>query len=358
MNPAPDESAIRRTGLINGFSAYLLWGMMPLLFAAAGPTGALELVSHRVIWSLVFCAALLVFTGGFLRTWQVMRSPRTFGLLVLASVLIAINWTTFIYGVETNQLVEISLGYYLNPLISIGLGVVFLGEKLRPLQWTAVGSASDLDRPGRGLPRREAAPPAVDGSGLRHPGRDHRRLRARAHPVSGLHRGSVVRPLRPGEEQGRRPGRSARGHDRREPRSRRPLCRLPHLPRFPGPADVHRLRCLAHRRHHRHRSRHGHPAHPLQCGCTAHPPVVGGHAPVHHPDTPVHPRHHGPRRGDVDAEVDRLLRHLDRCDAAVHRYAPPQSSTLTGRPALSRARAEEEQSREPLTPRPAPWFIS
>ncbi|WP_172173663.1 EamA family transporter RarD [Brevibacterium sp. CT2-23B] len=139
QNPAPDESAIRRAGLINGFSAYLLWGVMPLLFAAAAPTGALELVSHRVIWSLVFCAILLVFTGGFLRTWQILRSPRLFGLLLLASVLIAVNWTTFIYGVETNQLVEISLGYYLNPLISIGLGVIFLGEKLRPLQWTAVG---------------------------------------------------------------------------------------------------------------------------------------------------------------------------------------------------------------------------
>ena len=139
QNPAPDESAIRRAGLINGFSAYLLWGVMPLLFAAAAPTGALELVSHRVIWSLGFCAILLVFTGGFLRTWQILRSPRLFGLLLLASVLIAINWTTFIYGVETNQLVEISLGYYLNPLISIGLGVIFLGEKLRRLQWTAVG---------------------------------------------------------------------------------------------------------------------------------------------------------------------------------------------------------------------------
>lgn len=139
QNPAPDESAIRRAGLINGFSAYLLWGVMPLLFAAAAPTGALELVSHRVIWSLGFCAILLVFTGGFLRTWQILRSPRLFGLLLLASVLIAINWTTFIYGVETNQLVEISLGYYLNPLISIGLGVIFLGEKLRPLQWTAAG---------------------------------------------------------------------------------------------------------------------------------------------------------------------------------------------------------------------------
>ncbi|WP_025776662.1 EamA family transporter RarD [Brevibacterium sp. VCM10] len=139
QNSAPDESARRRAGLINGFSAYLLWGVMPLLFAAAAPTGALELVSHRVIWSLVFCAILLIFTGGFLRTWRILRSPRLFGVLLLASVLIAINWTTFIYGVETNQLVEISLGYYLNPLISIGLGVIFLGEKLRPLQWTAVG---------------------------------------------------------------------------------------------------------------------------------------------------------------------------------------------------------------------------
>ena len=138
-NPAPDESAFRRAGLINGFSAYLLWGIIPLLFAAAAPTGALELVSHRVIWSLVFCAILLLFTGGFARTWKIITSGRTFGLLALASVLIAINWTAFIYGVESGHLVEVSLGYYLNPLISIGLGVLFLGEKLRPLQWTAVG---------------------------------------------------------------------------------------------------------------------------------------------------------------------------------------------------------------------------
>ena len=135
----PDENAFRRAGLVNGVSAYLLWGLIPLLFAAAAPTGALELVSHRVIWALLFCAILLVFTGGFTRTWQVVKSGRTFGLLALASVLIAINWTAFVYGVETGHLVEVSLGYYLNPLISIGLGVILLGEKLRPLQWTAVG---------------------------------------------------------------------------------------------------------------------------------------------------------------------------------------------------------------------------
>ena len=135
----PDENAFRRAGLINGVSAYLLWGLIPLLFAAAAPTGALELVSHRVIWALLFCAILLIFTGGFKRTWQVVKSGRTFRLLTLASVLIAINWTAFVYGVETGHLVEVSLGYYLNPLISIGLGVILLGEKLRPLQWAAVG---------------------------------------------------------------------------------------------------------------------------------------------------------------------------------------------------------------------------
>ncbi|NJC58289.1 EamA family transporter RarD [Brevibacterium marinum] len=138
-DPSPDSNALRRTGLANGLAAYLLWGLIPLLFAAAAPTGALELVSHRVIWSLLFCAILLAFTGGFKRTWKIVRSGRTFWLLALASVLIAVNWTGFVYGVETGRLVEVSLGYYLNPLISIGLGVVFLGEKLRPLQWLAAG---------------------------------------------------------------------------------------------------------------------------------------------------------------------------------------------------------------------------
>lgn len=135
----PDENAFRRLGLIYGSSAYLLWGLLPLLFAAAAPTGALELVANRVIWALVFCAILLVFARGFARTWQIVKSGSTFWLLAVAAVLIAINWTTFIYGIDTGHLVEISLGYYLNPLISIGLGVVFLKERLRPLQWAAVG---------------------------------------------------------------------------------------------------------------------------------------------------------------------------------------------------------------------------
>lgn len=136
---APEESAFRRVGLGYGTTAYIIWGLIPLLFAAAAPTGALEIVAHRIIWSLIFCAILLFFAKGFARTWLVMRSGKTFWLLALASVLIAVNWTTYVYGIETGRLVEISLGYYLNPLISIGLGVIFLKEKLRPLQWAAVG---------------------------------------------------------------------------------------------------------------------------------------------------------------------------------------------------------------------------
>ncbi|WP_425514176.1 EamA family transporter RarD [Brevibacterium oceani] len=136
---APDESAFRRVGLGYGTSAYIIWGLIPLLFAAAAPTGAFEIVAHRIIWSLIFCAVLLFFARGFTRTWKIVRSGRTFGLLALASVLIAINWTTYVYGIESGHLVEISLGYYLNPLISIGLGVILLKEKLRPLQWAAVG---------------------------------------------------------------------------------------------------------------------------------------------------------------------------------------------------------------------------
>lgn len=136
---APEESAFRRVGLGYGTAAYIIWGLIPLLFAAAAPTGAFEIVAHRIIWSLIFCAILLFFAKGFVRTWLVMRSGKIFWLLALASVLIAVNWTTYVYGIETGRLVEISLGYYLNPLISIGLGVILLKEKLRPLQWAAVG---------------------------------------------------------------------------------------------------------------------------------------------------------------------------------------------------------------------------
>ncbi|MGO1397220.1 MAG: EamA family transporter RarD [Brevibacterium yomogidense] len=137
-----DETARRRAGLVNGTTAYLLWGFLPLYFDSLAPAGSLEILSHRIVWCLLFCALLLALTRGYPLVWRILRSPRTTVTLLAASVLIAINWLGFLLGVELGRVVEVSLGYYINPLITILLGVVFLRERLRPLQWTAVGVAA------------------------------------------------------------------------------------------------------------------------------------------------------------------------------------------------------------------------
>lgn len=137
----PDETQRRRAGLLNGAGAYLLWGFLPLYFSALAPAGSLEILAHRIVWCLVFCAVLLALTRGYTTVWSVLRSPRSTGLLTAASILVGINWLGFLLGVELGRVVEVSLGYYINPLITILLGVIFLREKLRPLQWAAVAVA-------------------------------------------------------------------------------------------------------------------------------------------------------------------------------------------------------------------------
>jgi chloramphenicol-sensitive protein RarD len=126
-------------GVLFGVGAYGLWGLLPLYFFVLMPAGAVEIVANRVVWSLIFCALLITVT----RTWRVLlaalRNRAVFGSLVLAAFLIAINWLTYTFGVTTNQAVETSLGYFINPLVSVLLGVFVLKEKLRPLQWAAVG---------------------------------------------------------------------------------------------------------------------------------------------------------------------------------------------------------------------------
>lgn len=137
----PDETQRRRAGLLNGAGAYLLWGFLPLYFSALAPAGSLEILAHRIVWCLVFCAVLLAVTRGYTTVWTILRSPRSTGLLTAASILVGINWLGFLLGVELGRVVEVSLGYYINPLITILLGVIFLREKLRPLQWAAVAVA-------------------------------------------------------------------------------------------------------------------------------------------------------------------------------------------------------------------------
>lgn len=128
-----------RRGLIYGASAYILWGVFPLYFPLLKPAGTLEILAERMIWSLVVMAVVVRVGGSAGGVRAILHNRRQFGLLALAAVLVSCNWGTYIYGVNTDRVVETSLGYFINPLITILLAVVFLRERLRPAQWAAVG---------------------------------------------------------------------------------------------------------------------------------------------------------------------------------------------------------------------------
>lgn len=131
--PAP------RWGLPLGLGAFLLWGAMPLYFPLLEPAGAVEIIAHRIVWSLVFCVLLLTVTRS-LRTYTVVfRNPRTLGVLTVAAILIVTNWVTYVYAVLSEHVLDAALGYYINPLVTVLLGVVALRERLRPAQWVALG---------------------------------------------------------------------------------------------------------------------------------------------------------------------------------------------------------------------------
>ena len=132
----------RRLGVASGLGAYALWGLFPLYFPLLEPAGGVEIVAHRVLWSLGFVGLLLIATRRWARVRAVVASPRTLLVLAGAAVLIAANWLVFVYGVNSGHVVETSLGYFINPLVSVVLGVVVFTERLRPLQWTAVGIAA------------------------------------------------------------------------------------------------------------------------------------------------------------------------------------------------------------------------
>ena len=122
--------------------AFGLWGAFPLYFSLFDGVNPIEVVAYRVVWSLAFCLLLLLFiNGGWREMGQTLRNRRSLGLLTLASIAIAINWTTYVYSVATNQVVEAALGYFINPLVSVAMGVIILRERLRSPQWVAVAVA-------------------------------------------------------------------------------------------------------------------------------------------------------------------------------------------------------------------------
>ncbi|GGN47318.1 chloramphenicol-sensitive protein RarD [Actinoplanes campanulatus] len=128
-----------RRGYLYGLTAYTMWGFFPIYFKLLRPAPPLEILAHRVLWSVVFVALLL----SAMRNWRflsrLLRTPRLLGGISLAAVLLAVNWGTYIYGVNSSRVVETALGYFITPLLVVLLGVTVLRERLRALQWVAVG---------------------------------------------------------------------------------------------------------------------------------------------------------------------------------------------------------------------------
>jgi len=128
-------------GLLYGIAAYGLWGVLPLYFLLLAPTGAFEIVAWRVLFSLVFCAIVIAATGAKDAMWALLRKPRTVLTMGLAGALIYVNWQTYVVAATTGHVVEAALGYFINPIVTVLLGVLVLRERLRPAQWAAVGMA-------------------------------------------------------------------------------------------------------------------------------------------------------------------------------------------------------------------------
>ncbi|MCD5346290.1 EamA family transporter RarD [Agromyces sp. S2-1-8] len=134
-----DHGAISRAGLGYAISAYLLWGVLPIYFIALAPTGSVEIVAWRILLSLVFCALLITVTRGWSKFVALLRNRRVLFTMAAAGALIFVNWETYVYAAVNEQVVEASLGYFINPIVTIFLGVLVLRERLNPTQWVAVG---------------------------------------------------------------------------------------------------------------------------------------------------------------------------------------------------------------------------
>jgi chloramphenicol-sensitive protein RarD len=130
-----------RRGLLFGIAAYLLWGAFPLYWPLLEPAGALEILAHRILWSAVTMSLLVLALRRRAQLRAVVADRRVLGLLSVAAAVITVNWATYIWGVNSGRVVETSLGYFINPLVTVLMGVVLLGERLRPLQWVAMGVA-------------------------------------------------------------------------------------------------------------------------------------------------------------------------------------------------------------------------
>jgi chloramphenicol-sensitive protein RarD len=133
--------SLDRRGLAFGISAYTVWGFFPIFMAMLVPAGALEIVAWRALSSLLVCLAVIAVMRAWTRLWTLVRDAQVMRRLAIASVVIAINWGVMVYAVLTDRVAHTALGYYINPLITVALSVIFLGERLRRLQIVALSVA-------------------------------------------------------------------------------------------------------------------------------------------------------------------------------------------------------------------------
>ncbi len=131
-----------RVGLLFGVSAYTLWGLFPLYWPLLEPANPLEIVSHRAVWTVVFCIIILAITKSLKSTLATFKRKNVAAKLFATSFLISINWLVYIWATNNGHVVEASLGYYINPVIIIAMGVILLQEKMRKMQWISIAIAS------------------------------------------------------------------------------------------------------------------------------------------------------------------------------------------------------------------------
>ncbi|MGA1329069.1 MAG: EamA family transporter RarD [Candidatus Nanopelagicales bacterium] len=140
MSRTPQQE--ERFGVISGLISYLMWGLLPLFWPLLKPATAFEILGHRIIWSLIFVLLLMQITHSWPVVKATIRDSKKATLVLIASFFVVCNWGIYIWAVNANHVVETSLGYFINPLLSVLLGMLFFGERLRPLQKLAVAIAA------------------------------------------------------------------------------------------------------------------------------------------------------------------------------------------------------------------------
>ncbi len=131
-----DQSLV---GAFAALAAFSMWGFIPLYFKAVSHLPAFEILAHRIVWTVFFVGMLIIITGNFKNVHAVFANRKLLATLLLSSLLVSFNWLVFIWAVSHDMILQSSLGYFINPLVNVALGLIFLKERLRLLQWVAVG---------------------------------------------------------------------------------------------------------------------------------------------------------------------------------------------------------------------------